>query len=163
MSWKLIKSTLPVRLWSKEPACPGCAYLLVGLPSEGRCPECGGGYTEASSHLSPSRTASHLRRAVGWYLAAIVVLPMVAAQLGGVVPGLRVSGSVLFVLLIAMVPVVCARLVGGVTALVVEKMETPSGWVAMVMLVGIIVAALVLMYVSLGVFLVIFAIIPRVI
>lgn len=55
IKWTIMALAVPVALLGdlmrrevgmrQEPFCIHCGYSLVGLPVEGRCPECGSGYT----------------------------------------------------------------------------------------------------------------------
>lgn len=55
--------------------CHRCGYLLRGLPLEGRCPECGTPYTEASAmRLEPWPGAFRLLLRLGWPLLGLAIM-----------------------------------------------------------------------------------------
>ena len=45
----------PSRGSTRRPSCGGCGYDITGLPSAGRCPECGRPYGEERKRPAPSR------------------------------------------------------------------------------------------------------------
>jgi len=53
--------------WSDGlPNCPQCGYLLRGLPTTGRCPECGTHYSSESKVWTPPRQPFWTRLAPHW-------------------------------------------------------------------------------------------------
>lgn len=74
-----------------EPAiCQQCGYDLLGLPSEGLCPECGQAYDRASGRGIASRAAAELERGDRIALYAKVGI---LVMLGLVAVGLAVAGA----------------------------------------------------------------------
>lgn len=54
--------------------CDQCGYSLVGLPIEGKCPECGSTFTDASAkRLQPWPSAAMVCLRLGWPLAGMAL------------------------------------------------------------------------------------------
>lgn len=144
--WALLRTTIPKRLWSAAPICPQCGYALIGLPESGICPECGTGYTPESAHLSASRSRAQLRRVCIWYGVWGVGFPVLFASLlrpFDPIAQNRVMMTAVSGVIIA--PILSARLVGALTALAVERADSRSRVLGLLLFSAVLAAHIVLM------------------
>jgi len=68
--------------------CPNCHYLLRGLPTAGRCPECGFHYDEHTIVMRPAKVWRKFLVTVGIEILLLYQLsPILFVLLGKVLPG----------------------------------------------------------------------------
>jgi len=93
----------PTLTIGKQRYCPHCNYDLRGQPVNGKCPECGSVYSQASALRYPRPGPLKLLALYGWPVPAMILLAIVAEMSQSDYPGLAAMVVVFFLGLPALV------------------------------------------------------------